>query len=243
MVGGVATFVAGAVLFTVGIIGVIDDRGEPAVVIVPPLAEGTDLNLRDEATPTSAPETESPTSSSTSTSSPTPEPTPTLPQDGYRLVIEKLSIDGVVDTYGLDENAIPQVPTGDGAGQVVAWYDFSARPGVGSNAVFAGHNSWFGTGIFRYIGDLVPGDEVRLVNDDGTEMLYTITDVFSVDPHDPESLLVMRATDKDVLTLITCSGTFVDTGDPVFGGEFTDRTIVRADLTSVTSDAVAAIGR
>lgn len=236
MVGGVATFVVGAVLFTIGIIGVIDDGGEPAAVIVPPLADGTDLNLRDEATPTAAPRTESPSPS------PTPEPTPTLPQDGYRLVIEKLSIDGVVDTYGLDENAIPQVPTGDNAGQVVAWYDFSARPGVGSNAVFAGHNSWFGTGIFRYIGDLLPGDEVRLVNDDGTEMLYTITDVFSVDPDDPESLQVMRATDKDVLTLITCSGTFVDTGDPVFGGEFSDRTVVRAALTSVTGDAVAAVG-
>ena len=74
-------------------------------------------------------------------------------------------------------------------------------------------------------------------------MLYTITDVFSVDPEDPDSLQVMRATDQDVITLITCSGSFVDTGDPVFGGEFSARTIVRAGLTSVTSDAVAAIGR
>ncbi|MFQ5472407.1 MAG: class F sortase, partial [Dehalococcoidia bacterium] len=205
-----------------------------AEVTVPPRAYNTDLNLRTDATPSPVQETESPTA--------TPEPTPVLPQDGYRLVIEKLSIDGVVDTYGLDEDAIPQVPTGEGAGQVVAWYDFSARPGVGSNAVFAGHNSWFGAGIFRYLGDLVPGDEVRLVNDDGTELLYTITDVFSVDPADPESLRVMRATDKDVLTLITCSGTFVNTGDPVFGGEFTDRTIVRADLTSITGDTVAAVG-
>lgn len=234
MTGGLVTFVAGVALFTVGIIGVIDDGGEE-VVNVPPRGYNTDLNLRADRNPSPPPETEAPT--------PTPEPTPTLPQDGYRLVIDKLSIDGVVDTYGLDENAIPQVPTGEGAGQVVAWYDFSARPGVGSNAVFAGHNSWFGTGIFRFLGDLLPGDEVRLVNDDGTEMLYIITDVFSVDPDDPDSLQVMRATDKDVLTLITCGGTFIDTNDPIFGGEFTDRVVVRAALTSVTGDAVAAIGR
>ena len=234
MAGGAAAFVVGAVLFTVGVIGVIDD-GDDSAVSVPPLDDYTDLTLRVETPPTSAPETESPTQ--------TPQPTPALPEDGYRLVIEKLSIDGIVDTYGLDENAIPEVPTGPNAAQEIAWYDFASGPGAGSNAVFAGHNSWFGAGIFRQIGNLVPGDEIRLLSGDGTEMLYTITDVFSVDPEDPDSLQVMRATDKDVITLITCSGSFQDTGDPVFGGEFSDRTIVRASLTSVTSDTVAAIGR
>ena len=234
MTAGIVTFTAGTVLFTVGMIGVLSEDNSIPEVNVPPRGYDTDLNLLDVSTPEPDIETSSPT--------PTPQPTPRLPQDGYRLIIEKLSIDGVVDTYGLDENAIPRVPTGDNAGQVVAWYDFSARPGIGSNAVFAGHNSWFGEGIFRYLGDLAPGDEVRLVGDGGTEMLYTITDVFSVDPENPESLQVMRATDKDVLTLITCSGSFVDTNDPVFGGEFSDHTIVRADLTSVTGDPVVSHG-
>ena len=234
MAGGVVTFVAGAALFSIGMVGVFSDDNSIPEVNVPPLSDDTDLNLRGDSTPEPVIETSSPT--------PTPQPTPILPKDGYRLVIDKLSIDGVVDTYGLDENAIPEVPIGDDAAQVVAWYDFSARPGIGSNAVFAGHNSWFGEGIFRYLGDLAPGDEVRLIDDGGTEMLYTITDVFSVDPENPESLQVMRATDKDVLTLITCSGSFVNTGDPIFGGEFSDRTIVRADLTSVTADTVASVG-
>jgi LPXTG-site transpeptidase (sortase) family protein len=234
MAGGVVTFVAGTALFSIGMVGIFSDDSNNAEVNVPRLDDDTDLNLKDNSTPEPVGETDSPT--------PTPQPTPALPQDGYRLVIDKLSIDGVVDTYGLDENAIPVVPTGEGAGQVVAWYDFSARPGTGSNAVFAGHNSWFGTGIFRYIGDLVPGDEIHLTADSGTEMTYTVSDVFSVDPDNPNSLQVMRATNTDVITLITCSGTFTDTNDPVFGGEFSDRLVVRADLTSVSDDAVASIG-
>jgi sortase (surface protein transpeptidase) len=45
----------------------------------------------------------------------------------------------------------------------------------------------------------------------------------------------MFSTDKDVVTLITCTGTYTDTNDPVYGGEYDKRLIVRADLVSVNN--------
>jgi LPXTG-site transpeptidase (sortase) family protein len=223
------------VLFGVGIASVFDGGG-PAESHVPPLDDDSVLDVR---TPTPRP-TRAPTLS------PTPEPTPAqppLPEDGYRLVIDKLGIDNVVDTYGLDENSIPVVPTGDDAAAVVAWYNFSARPGTGSNAVFAGHNSWFGEAVFTYIHTLAEGDEIKLIDAEGEELVYTVSSVFSVDPEDPSSLDVMKATNSDIITLITCGGTFEDTNDPVFGGEFSDRVIVRADLASPSDSAASAGSR
>lgn len=233
VVSGTVTFVIGVSLLGVGLASVFDDSANPAESSVPRLDDDIDLNVRA-ASPTPSP-TQAPTEAPTVT----PVPEPPLPQDGYRMVIEKLGINGRVDTYGLDENAIPIVPTGDDAAEAIAWYDFSARPGMGSNAVFAGHNSWFGDAVFTYLHQLEAGDVIRLVAEDGTELTYTVSSVFSVDPEDPESLKVMHGTEGDVITLITCGGSFVDTNDPVFGGEFSDRVIVRADLTSITQAAVS----
>ena len=47
-------------------------------------------------------------------------------------------------------------------------------------------------------------------------------------------LQAMYPTDRDMLTIVTCGGSFYSTGDPTFGGEYTSRTVVRAELVSVT---------
>ncbi len=146
-----------------------------------------------------------------------------------RIVIESVGIDAPVRTYGLDGDALPEVPTGEDAADVVAWYDFSALPGTGSNAVFSGHVTWFGEGVFWNLKKLQPGDTIKLVGEDGWEIVYAVSDSFVVNPGDPQSVNVMSPTATDVITLITCDGDYQDTGDPVFGGEYSDRRIVRAD--------------
>jgi LPXTG-site transpeptidase (sortase) family protein len=160
----------------------------------------------------------------------------------YRLVIEKIGVNAPVDTYGLDAQAIPQVPTGAGANQVIAWYNFSSRPGSGSNAVFAGHVTWNGPAVFFKLAQVAQGDTIRLQGTDGTELVYNVSSVFSLDPTDPDSVKVMQATDRDMVTLITCSGVYSDTNDPVFGGAYDERLIVRAELAAVNSAAPAAGG-
>jgi LPXTG-site transpeptidase (sortase) family protein len=89
--------------------------------------------------------------------------------------------------------------------------------------------------VFWDLKKLELGDTITLKGDDGTELVYSVSDSFLVDPADPESVQVMKHMSEDVITLITCDGDFVDTGDPVFGGDYTSRRVIRAGLVSVTT--------
>ena len=176
------------------------------------------------------------------TAVPTPVPTPPLGDNPYTMVIDKIGVDAPVQAFGLDDQQVPEVPTGDDAAGIVAWYNFTAKPGTGSNAVFAGHVTWFGAAVFYSLTSLATGDEIKLRGQDGTLLTYKISDMFDVDASDPNSVQVMGSTTTDTLTIITCDGTFTDTGDPVFGGEYNNRLVIRAGLESVTpGSAVAAL--
>lgn len=157
-----------------------------------------------------------------------------------RIAIESIGIDAPVIELGLEDNGIPQVPLN---GQDVAWYDFSSKPGGGSNAVFAAHINWAGElGVFGELSKVQPGDTVRLISQDGREYVYEVTGNFAVDPEDPESLKVMAPTDDDMVTLITCGGTWLPNPSEQFGGNYTERTIVQGKLmeSSVSAAPVAA---
>jgi LPXTG-site transpeptidase (sortase) family protein len=223
LVVGLSFLAFGLGLMTLGLLSLEGEAGPP-----PPPAVVIDLGVDDEFLRL----LERPRAP---TASPTPviPAEPPLPESGYRMVIDKIGVNAPVDVYGLDENMVPVVPTGPDAREVVAWYSFSAKPGTGSNAVFAGHVTWNGRAVFYDLMTLQPGDVVRLVGTDGNELTYTVSANFAVDPNDPESLKVMSPTETDVITLITCGGTFFETDDPVAGGDYTLRVIVRADLTDV----------
>jgi LPXTG-site transpeptidase (sortase) family protein len=152
----------------------------------------------------------------------------------YRMIIEKIGVDAPVAPYGLDENAVPLVPQGPDASQVVAWYDFSAKPGTGSNAVFAGHVTWNGDAVFRNLNKLAEGDTIKLRDNEGGEVVYRVKSNVLVDPNDPESVKVMYPTDKDEVTIITCGGEYFETNDPIAGGDYTGRVIIKAELVDVT---------
>ncbi len=159
-----------------------------------------------------------------------PTPGPPLRDRPFRMVIPKIGVDAPVFTYGLDAFNVPEVPLN---AVDVAWYDFSAKPGTGSNAVFSGHVTWNGPAVFYQLESLVVGDQVVLRGEDGTQVVYTVTEVFLVDPNDPASLSVMAPTPSDTITVITCGGTFFYTGDPQFGGDYTQRRIVKASLAGI----------
>ena len=154
-----------------------------------------------------------------------PPAQPPFRDAAYRIIIQSIGVNAGVFTYGLDADQVPEVPLN---GSDVAWYDFSAQPGTGSNAVFAGHVTWGGRAVFYDLDDLRIGDTINLRSDDGTELAYVVSDSFLVDPNDPNALGVMAPTEGDVITLITCGGSFYYTGDPVFNGDYTHRRIVRA---------------
>ena len=152
--------------------------------------------------------------------------------ESYRMIIEKIGVDAPVAVYGLDENRVPIVPTGPDASQVVAWYDFSQKPGSGGNAVFAGHVTWNGQAVFYSLTSVQAGDIIKFRDNGGREIAYRVTSNALMDPNDPNALQMMYPTSNDVVTIITCGGSFYHTGDPVFGGDYTNRIVVRGELVS-----------
>ena len=148
-----------------------------------------------------------------------------------RMVIEKIAVDAAVITLALDANRVPQVPDDP---DTVAWYDFSAKPGQGSNAVFSGHVDWTVNGqpvtaVFWRLGELEKGDVVRLTLEDGSELRYGVTNSATIEYDDPKGVKVMDKTPSDVITLISCGGTWVPDHSNPLGGNYTQRVIVRAE--------------
>ena len=146
----------------------------------------------------------------------------------FRLVIESLGVDAPIIELGMDGDGVPQVPLN---GQDVAWYDFAAKPGEGSNTVLAGHINWARSpAVFFDLDDLQPGEVLRLIRDEGDEFVYEVIDNFSVDPTDPESLKVMAPTEEDTVTLITCGGSWIPDPSEQLGGSYDERTVIQARL-------------
>ena len=232
---GAVTFLSGLLMVAVGLVSLLSsDGGSAASVRQPPTPTPSATSAAVTPSPSST-ASPAPALSPTASSTPSPTPAPPLGDAPFRMVIDSIGVDAPVETYGLDVNAIPGVPTGPDAAEVVAWYDFSGEPGTGDNAVFSGHVTWFGRAVFWDLKKLELGDTITLRGDDGTELVYSVSDSFLVDPANPESVQVMKHMSEDVITLITCDGDFVDTGDPVFGGDYTSRRVIRASLVSVTT--------
>ncbi len=230
---GAVLLAAGATLLSIGLIDYFGGTSSaPEASVADALTSIDDVENLPVAIPYNNPQR----------TAPTPEPPAvTVP---LRLMIDSLGVDAPVGVYALDENGVPEVPVAEDAGEVVAWYDFSSKPGAGSNAVFAGHVTWNrAPAVFGSLDDLQAGDVVRLVSDDGREYTYEVFANFAVDPYDTESLKVMAPTETDTVTLITCGGTWIPDPSEQFGGDYTTRTIVQAKLvqSSVTAPATAAI--
>lgn len=165
----------------------------------------------------------------TPTSSPTPTPPTPTPSTASiaRIIIEKIKVDAPVVVKGLDKDGVPEVPD---TPYEVAWYDFSAHPGHGKNAVFSGHVDWYPniTGVFWGLRNLAKGDIIKVRLEDGTEYTYKVTENWMVDADTAPVMEIMGPTDKEVVTLITCGGQF--TRDPQTGlGSYLSRRIVRAE--------------
>ena len=162
---------------------------------------------------------------------------PVQPSAGFRLVIDSLGVNAPVVRLGLDPRDVPQVPN-DGA--KVAWYDFSAKPGTGGNAVLAGHVRWAGDpGVLAELDELQEGDIIRLRWRDGRELVYEVSDNLLIDASHPDALRVMAPTPVDTITLFTCAGTFVPDANNPLGGDFTERVIVQARLEEPSAAALS----
>jgi LPXTG-site transpeptidase (sortase) family protein len=149
--------------------------------------------------------------------------------ESFRLIIDKIGVDAPVSAYGLDENAAPQVPY---EADLVAWYNFSSYPGNGENAVFAGHVTWRGDAVFKRLGEMQPGDQIKIQREDGSHLVYEVTESLLVEPSAQSAQDWMLPSGGDVITLITCGGERHLTDDFI-GAEYDHRQVVRATLVAV----------
>jgi LPXTG-site transpeptidase (sortase) family protein len=151
-----------------------------------------------------------------------------------KIAIPRIGVEAAVLALGRDREENPDVPD---SGRDVAWYTFTSTPGRGSNAVFSGHVDWYywgepGEGVFYHLRELQIGDEITVGLDDGTHLRYLVTGNVAVAYDDPDVGRVMDPTSKDVVTLITCGGTWLRDYSNPNGGNYSHRVIVRAERVS-----------
>jgi LPXTG-site transpeptidase (sortase) family protein len=174
----------------------------------------------------------------------TPQPTPTQPLPPAseapiaNLVIPRFDVDAPVVVRGVDANHVMETPSGP---KDVAWYDFSGKPGFGSNAVFSGHVDYidYGPAVFWHLKDLNEGDLIEVHLNDGTVYKYQVASRQEVPADPPADVLtaIIGPTQQDVVTLITCGGTF-----DYSTHQYDHRVVVRAErvLDSAPGQAAAA---
>ena len=211
---GIAALIAAGVLFALSATGIIGDGGLSS-------GPGTVTGFGDVLTP--VPSTPSP-------ALPTPSTAPIS-----RLVIPNAKVDANVITLGLDGNNVMQSPTN---AWDVAWYDFSARPGAGSNAVFSGHVDYHdvGAAVFWNLRDLQAGDLIEVRLEDGTVYQYSVSALNCMPVSEAPINQIVGPTQSEVVTLITCCGTFNSSTR-----QYDRRLVVRADRIFDTAPAPQAL--
>ncbi len=174
----------------------------------------------------------------TPTVGPSPTPTGQFPPGSAapiaRLMIPIAGIDAPVVVKGVDASGVMQSP--DNAFDT-AWYDFSAKPGFGGNAVFSGHVDYINVGkaVFWNLKDLNEGDQIDIQLEDGTVYRYAVNFKQQYDAATAPVDQIVGPTPTDSVTLITCSGAFNTTTK-----QYDKRLVVRAER--IPLDAAATTG-
>jgi sortase A len=163
-----------------------------------------------------------PTASPTPDASWKPLPLATSSFVPQELVIQKLRVQAPIEVKGIDAHNVMEAP--DRATDA-AWYSFTARPGAGSNAVFAGHLDFGHLGnpaIFWHLDQLAPGDVIEVVSPQQTEIRYRVTQTWDYTLQTIPMASVLATDRVDEVTLITCAGTYTN------GLGYDHRFVVRA---------------
>jgi LPXTG-site transpeptidase (sortase) family protein len=159
---------------------------------------------------------------------PTAIPVPPSEAPPTRLVIPKIEVDAPLESKAVGEDGVMPMPSGP---EVVAVYDMSVyhpgeehRLGFGGNAILSGHVDYirYGPAVFWDLSELKPGDEMRVLLDDGTVYHYAVVWNEKWPEGDVPWDRVFDMNGHDALTLLTCAGSWD-------GHNYSDRRAVRAE--------------
>src|SRR5262245_26939300 len=124
-----------------------------------------------------------------------------------RLLVPSIGVDAPIVELGLEPDGAMISPAGP---DPVGWYSFSPTPGNAGNAVLAGHRDWYTgvVGVFWRLGELGQGSGLTIVLEDGTRLDYVVDLSALIGPGEVPIEDVVGQTRDEMITLITCEGSF-----------------------------------
>ncbi len=123
-----------------------------------------------------------------------------------RLSIPTIGIDAAIVPLGLNPGGTLEVPTDFAA---AGWYRLGAGPGERGRAVIVGHvDSTSGPAVFYRLGELAPGDPVRVSWRSGVSLLFRVYAIREYPKSAFPTSLVYGGTRARELRLVTCGGPF-----------------------------------
>lgn len=133
-------------------------------------------------------------------------------------------VDVPVEHVGLDMDGKMDVPSND---DNTAWFELGYVPGAKGSAVIAAHydKSSGEPAVFYNLNSLVPGDLIYLEGDDGEDRVFEVKEkgLYPYDDFPSES--VFGKSDKRMLNLITCDGTW-----DYLSNNYSNRLVVFSEL-------------
>jgi hypothetical protein len=140
-----------------------------------------------------------------------------------RVQIPAIGVDSDLMDLGLQTDGTLEVPP---SGFPAGWFTDAPTPGEVGPAVIAGHVDWAGVpGVFAALSDVVVGDEVSIMREDGSTAAFRVSQVEQFAKDAFPTAAVYGDLDHAGLRLITCAGEF-DTA----AQSYRDNTVVFADL-------------
>lgn len=123
-----------------------------------------------------------------------------------RLIIEAIGVDTTIEAVGKGTDGQVGVPQEK---ENVAWYSLGVAPGEQGNAVIAGHlDDKVGPAIFWRLRELEPGDTIIVIDSEGVERTFVVTEVASYRWDEAPLARIFGFDLERDLNLITCAGQF-----------------------------------
>jgi sortase (surface protein transpeptidase) len=148
----------------------------------------------------------------------------------WELIIPSAQLRAAVVMVGVSANNFLGAPDNP---ETIGWWEEGPAPGERGNVLFDGHrdfrdiNGHVGEGVCWLLTETRPGDPV-IVRDrsDGSASVYTVRTIHSIESDDPTGAEFLRASDRAMLTIVTCEGSFDEEAH-----NYSQRRVVVAELT------------
>ncbi|MDQ2883286.1 MAG: class F sortase [Actinomycetota bacterium] len=124
--------------------------------------------------------------------------------------IPAINVSSPVNVVGLKPDKTMAVPQPGPLYDQAAWYRYSPTPGEIGPSVIIGHidSAKNGPSVFFNLGELKPGQRIRVTRSDGTTPTFEVDSVHSYPKDAFPQQAVYGDTDYPALRLITCGGSF-----------------------------------